>query len=137
MSWLPDVPGIVSRAELTTTVDHIAAHQLPNGMVLWFPGGHVDPWNHVEAAMALALGGRVQAAEAAYRWLAETQLPDGSWYSYYLADGVEDTRRDTNVTAYIATGLWFHTLVVDDDRLLARMWPVIERAMSFVLSMQW
>jgi len=137
VSWLPDVPGIVTRDELAATVASIAAHQRTDGMILWSHGGHADPWNHVEAAMALALGGRVRAAEDAYQWLEDTQLPDGSWYSYYVAGGVEDYRRDTNVTAYIATGLWFHTLAVGDDRLLARMWPVLERAMSFVTGMQW
>ena len=29
---------------------------------------------------------------------------DGAWCRYYLADGVEDPRRDTNVGAYVATG---------------------------------
>ena len=43
--------------------DSIAALQLPSGMILWFPGGHADPWNHVEAAMALSVGGRVAEAE--------------------------------------------------------------------------
>jgi hypothetical protein len=137
MSGLPDVPGIVTREELAATVTSIAGHQRADGMILWSPGGHADPWNHVEAAMALALGGHVRAAEDAYHWLAATQLTDGSWYSYYVADGVEDYRRDTNVTAYVATGLWFHTLAVGDDRLLARMWPVLERAMSFLTGMQW
>jgi hypothetical protein len=134
---LPDLPGIISAAELAATIDSIAAHQLPDGMICWFEDGHADPWNHVEAAMALALGGRIEAAERAYEWLAGTQLPDGSWYSYYVAGGVEDHRRDTNVTAYIATGLWYHTLVVGDDALLRRMWPVLERAMAFVTGMQW
>src|SRR5690242_21855514 len=109
---VPEVPGILSAQQVRDTVDAIASWQLPNGMILWFPGGHADPWNHVEAAMALALGGYTGAAERAYRWLAETQLPDGSWHSYYVAGGVEDRRRDTNVTAYIATGVWFHTLLV-------------------------
>ena len=93
---LPDVPGIVSASELVATVDSIAAQQLGNGMIQWFAGGHADPWNHVEAAMALALAGRVAEAERAYEWLAASQLPDGSWYSYYIGDGVEDSRRDTN-----------------------------------------
>ena len=134
---LPDVPGILSAGDLAATVASIAGHQLPNGMIQWFPGGHADPWNHVEAAMALALGGHVEAAERAYLWLSEIQLPDGSWYSYYLSDRVEDYRRDTNVTAYLATGLWFHTLATGDDSLLRRMWWVVERAMGFVTGMQW
>jgi len=134
---LPDVPGIVTASQLEETVASIAALQLDSGMIPWFPGGHADPWNHVEAAMALALGGRVEEAEAAYRWLAVTQHGDGSWCSYYLADSVEDARRDTNVTAYIATGLWFHTLATGDDHLLRELWPVLERAMGFVIGLQW
>ena len=135
--WLPEVPGLLSRADLALTVESIAAVQAPSGMIPWFPGGHADPWNHVEAAMALALGGRVTEAEAAYRWLAGVQHDDGSWCSYYIGDGVEDARRDTNVAAYIATGVWFHTLVTSDDSLLREMWPVVERAMRFVTGLQW
>ncbi len=134
---LPDVPGIVSAHELAATVDSIAAVQVRSGMIPWFPGGHADPWNHVEAAMALALGGRIPEAEAAYRWLARIQHDDGSWCSYYIGSEVEDPRRDTNVTAYIATGLWFHTLVTGDDALLRELWPVVERAMQFVTDLQW
>ena len=134
---LPEVPGLLSSADLESTVGTIAALQLPTGMIPWFPGGHADPWNHVEAAMALVLGGRVEAAEAAYRWLAGIQHDDGSWCSYYLGDGVEDPRRDTNVVAYIATGLWFHTLATGDGSLLRDLWPVVERAVGFVLDLQW
>ena len=39
----------------------------PTGMIPWFPGGHADPWNHVEAAMALALGGRRARGRAGLR----------------------------------------------------------------------
>src|SRR5579872_7125436 len=134
---LPDVPGIVSAHELAATVDSIAAVQLRSGMIPWFPGGHADPWNHVEAAMALALGGRIPEAEAAYRWLARIQHNDGSWCSYYVDGGIEDARRDTNVTAYIATGLWFHTLVTGSASLLRELWPVVEAAMGFVTDLQW
>jgi hypothetical protein len=133
---LPSLPGIVSAEQLAATVAAIAAQQLPSGMILWFPGGHSDPWNHVEAAMALDLGGRTAEAEAAYRWLARTQRADGSWFNYYLADGVEDRRLDTNVIAYVAVGLWHHTLVSGDARLMAELWPVVERAIGFVLDLQ-
>ncbi|MEI2652936.1 MAG: hypothetical protein V9G12_12470 [Microthrixaceae bacterium] len=56
--WLHDVDGIVTAAQLGRTVDYIASVQLPSGMVPWYDGGHADPWNHTEALMALALGGR-------------------------------------------------------------------------------
>jgi len=73
-----DLPGLVRASELQQTVDAIAEWQLPSGMVPWFPGGHADPWNHVEAAMALTLGGRDAAAERAFQWLADIQRPDGA-----------------------------------------------------------
>ncbi len=51
---LPEVQGIIDAKDLQRTASTIAKWQLPNGMIPWFPGGHCDPWNHVEAAMALA-----------------------------------------------------------------------------------
>src|SRR5262245_48459834 len=93
---LPEVPGILSAHQLAVTIDGIAEWQLPNGMIPWFPGGHADPWNHVEAAMALSLGGRRAEAERAYQWLIDLQRPDGSWHQYYLADSVEKDKLDAN-----------------------------------------
>ena len=63
---LPDVDGIVTAAALLETVDAIAAIQLPDGNIPWIPGGHTDPWNLVEAAMALDLGGRHDESRAVY-----------------------------------------------------------------------
>jgi len=134
---LPTLPGIMTRADVANTVAAIARQQLPSGLILWFPGGHSDPWNHVEAAMALDVGGYRAEAEAAYRWLAVTQRDDGSWFNYYLADGIEDPRRDTNVIAYVAVGLWHHTLVTGDASLMAELWPTVERAVEYVLDLQW
>ncbi|MDP9074590.1 MAG: terpene cyclase/mutase family protein [Actinomycetota bacterium] len=123
-------------AEVGATAAWIESLQRPNGMIPWFPGGHADPWNHIEAAMALALAGRTRAAERALGWLASSQNHDGSWFMYYLADGVEDRRRDTNVSAYVATGAWWHYVVTGDRGVLAAMWPVIDRAIDFVLRLQ-
>jgi MMP endo-(1,4)-3-O-methyl-alpha-D-mannosidase len=127
---------LLNTAEVDATCATIAELQLPNGMIPWFPDGHADPWNHVEAAMALALGGYCKEAERAYEWLSAIQHFDGSWCAYYLADGVEDAKRDTNVCAYIATGVWHHYLLTGDYTFLEHMWPVIERAIEFVLSYQ-
>jgi hypothetical protein len=123
--------------DVGATVDGIAALQVPSGMVPWFPGGHCDPWNHVETAMALSVGGRRQEAERAYRWLAETQNRDGSWFNYYVGDNqVEDYRLDTNVVAYVAVGVWHHFLVTGDEDFLRAMWSVVERALDFVVRLQ-
>ncbi|MCY4194289.1 MAG: prenyltransferase, partial [bacterium] len=51
----PDVAGVLSASDLALTAAGIADWQLPTGMIPWFPGGHADPWNHVEAAMALSV----------------------------------------------------------------------------------
>ena len=113
-------------SQLSATVESIRAVQLRDGMIPWFDGGHADPWNHVEAAMALSVGGARGDAERAYEWLRSTQRHDGSWHTYYRADGeVEEPRLDTNVCAYIATGAWHHYLVTGDSGFLEDLWPVV------------
>lgn len=132
----PAVDGIVTAAEVQSTVDAIVEWQLPNGMIPWFPGGHADPWNHIEAAMAMMIGGRVTEAERAYDWLVGLQRDDGSWHQYYLEDGVEQDKLDANVIAYIATGVWHHWLARSDRGFVEAMWPVVEKAIDFVLDLQ-
>lgn len=135
MTGAPRLPSL-GADEMAATADWLCRVQLPSGMVPWSPGGHADPWNHTEAAMAMVAAGRVAEAEAAYRWLERTQLPDGSWCLYYLADGVEEPRRDPNVCAYVAAGLWWHHLVTGDDALLEALWPVVDAAIGFVVRLQ-
>jgi hypothetical protein len=133
---LRDVSGIVGASDLHATVDAIAEWQLPSGMIPWFPGGHADPWNHVEAAMALTLGGRHAEAERAYEWLANLQRADGAWHQYYLDDRVEQDKLDANVIAYVAAGVWHRWLCTEDRGFAEAMWPVVERAIDFVLDLQ-
>ena len=113
MSSVPHIPGVLSADEVIVSATHLASLQNSSGMIMWYPGGHSDPWNHVESAMALDVAGFHTEAERAYEWLADIQRPDGNWHNYYLPDGdrddtVEDTKLDTNVCAYIATGVWHH-----------------------------
>lgn len=140
MTYLPELE-VVTAADLAATVDAIAEWQLSSGMVPWFPGGHADPWNHIEAAMALDLGGRRAEAEAAYEWLIDIQRPDGGWHQYYCADAsgntaVEQDKLDANVCAYIAAGVWHHWLLTGDEGFVETLWPVVERAIDFVLDLQ-
>ena len=127
---------MLTPAERAATVDSIAAVQLPSGLIPWFTGGHADPWNHVEAAMALSLGGRRAEAERAYAWLADRQASDGSWANYYVGEAVTDPRRDANVCAYVATGAWQHFLATGDGGFLEALWPTVERAVGFALMLQ-
>jgi hypothetical protein len=133
---LPDLPGIISAAEVLDTAISIAELQLPTGMIPWYPGGHCDPWNHVETAMALDIAGLHAEARRAYEWLAAIQRPDGSWHAYYTAGGVKDPKLDTNVNAYVAAGIWHHWLITGDLAFVTRMWPVVERAIDWVLDLQ-
>ena len=59
--------AIITHDELMETARSIASLQLPNGMIPWFEGGHCDPWNHVETAMALDVMGFHDEAQRAYR----------------------------------------------------------------------
>ena len=133
---LPEVVGLLKPEDIAETVDAIARVQLASGMIPWFPGGHADPWNHVEAAMALSLGGRLREAERAYGWLVDSQHFDGSWCLYYLTDGIEEPRRDPNVCSYIAVGAWQHYLVTGDHGFLEGLWPTVERAIDWSLGLQ-
>ncbi|HTV10746.1 MAG TPA: hypothetical protein VME20_02705 [Acidimicrobiales bacterium] len=126
----------LSREAVAQTADWIASLQLPNGMVPWYRGGHADPWNHVEATMALAAAGRWPEVERAFAWLRTNQLADGSWCTFYLPDGVLDPRRDPNVCAYLATGAWWCHRLGADRAFLEEWWPMIERAISWCLRYQ-
>ncbi|MFM8625832.1 MAG: prenyltransferase [Actinomycetota bacterium] len=131
---LPHLPGILTTADLQRTADSIESLQLPNGMIPWFPGGHCDPWNHVETAIALDIMGRHDAAARAYGWLADIQHATGSWSNYYASDGtVIDAKLDTNVCAYVATGVWAHWLCTRDTARAHALWPVLRAALDWVL----
>ena len=136
MTRLPDLPGILSPHQVQATADSIVALQQKSGKIPWFPGGHADPWNHVECAMGLIVAGRRDEACRAYDWLIATQHDDGSWFSYYLDDGIEDERRDTNVSTYVAVGAWHHWRITGDVGFLEDLFPMIDRAIGFALRLQ-
>jgi hypothetical protein len=133
---LQGVPGILSEAQVAQSVRYLAHLQLPSGLVPWYPGGHSDPWNHVECAMALTAAGDHDAAAAAYDWLERHQLGDGSWFNYYVGEHVKDSRLDTNVCAYVAAGVYHFLVVTEDVDAVVRWWPMVERAMDFVVRWQ-
>lgn len=136
-------PAAAGRTPLLPTdfvrhsADYILSQQLPDGCIPWFSGHYADPWDHVEAAMGLSIAGEYAAAESAYAWLATLQLEDGSWWAAYKNGQVDNReRRESNFVAYIATGIWHHFLITRDRDFLARFWPMVEKALAFVLSLQ-
>ena len=137
MSGLYLTRGLFPHEYLRPTVEFILSAQQADGSIPWFEGGHLDPWDHVESAMALTIGTEHAAAVSAYRWLQRNQLADGSWWACYR-DGRADQsgRRETNFVAYIATGVWHHYQITGDLEFLRSLWPAVERAIDFVLSLQ-
>jgi hypothetical protein len=111
---LPSVRGVLTPDECRQTALSIAAAQEPSGAIPWFEGGHTDPWDHVECAMALTTAGLLQTRSGI----------------------VEDANSDTNFCAYIATGVWHHVLITGDRRFANTMWPVVRDAINFVLDHQ-
>ncbi len=120
------------------TTEYIASVQLENGAIPWFEGSTMDPWDHVESAMGLSIGGKIAEAQLAFEWLKNEQLEDGSWWAGYqhgkVAEGV--TRKETNFVAYVATGVWHHYLITEDAEFLKSMWNCVENAIGFVLGLQ-
>jgi hypothetical protein len=131
----PDVPGVLTAGQALETAHAIASVQLPDGCIPWEDGRHADPWNHVEAAMAIDAGGLHEAAGRAYDWLARQQREDGSWAAGYR-EGVAEPFVDANFCAYAATGVWHHFLASGDCDFLRSAWPMLEGAVECVLSLQ-
>ena len=129
--------GQFPEALLRPTVNYIARCQLSSGAIPWFPEGKIDPWDHLESAMGLAIGGAYEEARAAFAWLEATQRPDGSWPATFANDGTPTTpRAESNFVAYGATALYHYFLCAKDLPTVERFWPMVRRALSWVLALQ-
>ncbi|MFO7962912.1 MAG: phenyltransferase domain-containing protein [Desulfobacterales bacterium] len=114
----------------------IAKTQKKNGEIPWAEGEKTDPWDHVEAAMGLTIGGHYEASRQAFFWLRDNQLSDGSWYASYRNGEPDDRTHDTNMSSYIAVGLLHYFLVTGDWPFIREMWDTLERGITFALSLQ-
>ena len=84
--------------------------------------------------MALTTVGLLEPARAAFEWC---RTISGRTWPIQIRNGViEDANSDSNFCAYIATGVWHHVLVTGDRRFAETMWPVVTKAIDFVLGMQ-
>ncbi len=126
----------LNRDELQRSGRWIAAHQRDDGAIPWFHGRKMDPWDHVQCAMALSVVEMSAEARAAFRFLATTQDAAGGWPAASNPTATLDSARQTNHAAYLATGLWFFHRVFRDTAFLAEMWPTLHRAIEFVLRLQ-
>ncbi len=129
-------------------VARILELQRPSGAIPWYDNGVLDPWNHTESAMGLTVLGKTDEARAAYQFLKDHQLEDGSWWSQYGAavpmddhqytgnEADEKHVKDTNMCAYIATGVRHFHRATGDAAFLETYWPVVKRAIDYVLTHQ-
>lgn len=96
----------------------------------------MEPWNHVECAMALDIGGRAAEAERAYRWVQSVQHEDGGLWSAYRDGEPSERTRDANASSYLAVGLWHHYLSTGDEPFLRELWPALRASIEFALALQ-
>jgi hypothetical protein len=130
------VRGVLTPAQCRQTAVSIAATQESSGAIPWSEGGHTDPWDHVECAMALTVAGLLEPARAAFDWCRTAQRPDGSWPIQLRNGVIEDANSDSNFCAYVAAGVWHHVLITGDRDFAETMWPVVVDAIEFVLDLQ-
>jgi hypothetical protein len=128
--------ALLRASEQRQTADWLAAHQQSSGEILWSHDGKSDPWDHVHAAMGLAALGRTAEAKAAYRYLATIQESSGAFAAERVGGHVTRISQETNHAAYIATGLWHLFCAEPDVDFLAELWPNVERAIDWVVSLQ-
>lgn len=114
----------------------IASIQKESGEIPWSAGGKTDPWDHIESAMGLSVGGFYNEAQRAYGWLAGCQLSDGSWWSETLDGKIINSTKETNLSSYIAVGVFHHYLITSDLNFLKTMWPIVFHGIQYAISLQ-
>lgn len=133
---LPHLPGVLSKEQVRSSARYLLGAQQKDGALPWFPGGHLDVWDHVECAMALSTTGNLEAARRAYRWLRDVQHPDGSWPAKLCGTRTVDPTRETNHATYPAVGVWHHLLVTGDSEFAEAMWPTVRGGVEFTLRLR-
>ncbi len=121
---------------LNSVVESIINTQKNNGEIPWCEGQKTDPWDLVESAMGLTIGGKIKEARLAFDWMINNQLDDGSWYASYINGEPDDKTHDTNMSSYIAAGVYHHYLITKDINFLKKMWLPVKRGLDFALSLQ-
>jgi hypothetical protein len=117
-------------------VSFIASIQKENGEIPWSAGGKTDPWDHIESAMGLSIGGLYDEARHAYEWLANAQLPDGSWWSETLDGKIVNSSKESNFSSYVAVGVFHHYLITHDIQFLKKMWNTVSQGIQYSINLQ-
>lgn len=114
----------------------IASIQKDNGEIPWSAGGKTDPWDHVESAMGLSVGGFYTEAIRCYEWLANTQLSDGGWWSETLNGKIINSIKESNFSSYVAVGAFHHYLITHDKQFLKKMWDTVSQGIQYAINLQ-
>ncbi|OGP68995.1 MAG: phenyltransferase domain-containing protein [Deltaproteobacteria bacterium RBG_16_44_11] len=130
---LPEEKSLISVEKLGA---FIASIQKESGEIPWSQGGKTDPWDHIESAMGLCIGGFYEEAKRAYRWLKKSQLADGSWWSETLGGEVINSTKEANFSSYVAVGLFQYYLITQDLEFLEEMWSVVDRGIKYAVGLQ-
>ena len=118
------------------SLNYILEVQSPDGSICWETNEKLDPWDHIEAGMGLIIGGKEKEAKLAFTWLKENQEEDGSWFAEYRNGKPSCQRKESNFSAYIATGLWHYYLITKNKYFLEEMFSTLDLAINFVISLQ-
>jgi len=114
---------------------YILSCQDSDGGIRWEPDSKLDPWDHIESAMALDVMGFEAESRKAYDWLRTYQESDGSWPSIFYSTE-QNKLKETNFSSYIAVGMWHHFRNFNDRNFLNEFWPVLDTAIKFTLAAQ-
>ncbi|MBI9087802.1 MAG: phenyltransferase domain-containing protein [Desulfobacterium sp.] len=124
----------------TLNIDSVARFivslQRESGEIPWHEGGKTDPWDLVESAMGLNVAGFYREADRAFEWMLSNQNADGSWYSSYVEGRPKDRTCETNMSSYIATGVFHHWLIRREMDFIEALWPGVEKGLDFAISLQ-
>jgi len=133
----PRAAAVLSARARRASAAAIAAVQLRSGQIPHGPRGPTDPWNHVEAALALDLAGRHDDAARAYAWLVATERPGGGFLASFSHDGRPNAAHlDTNATCYLATGLLGRYLVTGRPADVRPYLPACFRALALACALE-
>jgi len=130
----------IIKQKLSINIDSVAAlisrTQLASGEIPWSKTDKTDPWDHVEAIMGLSIGGYFEEARCGFEWMVQNQLENGSWYSSFQKGVPDDKTLDSNMSSYIAVGLFHYFLITGDRAFLEKMWPTMRKGIEYALGLQ-
>jgi len=117
--------------------NYVLESQNDNGTIPSNADGSFDPWDFIESITAINFIGDIGNAEKAFLWLKANQNDDGSWYAKYSSNGdILEKNKPTHFSPYISIGLLHYYKIFLNKEFLKNLWPTVEKALNFSLSLQ-